>query len=193
MQESTLQSLLQEDQKLWYHINVLWQNDVLNTLAPIIRNPLTWLPLYVFIAIVIPYKFGKKGIYWCLSFIITFALSDYTSASIIKPLVHRIRPCNDGTLQKTVHLLIDCGSGYSFPSAHATNHFALAFFMIFSLGHLYRWLWLPAFIWAFSVAYAQVYVGVHYPLDVTCGGLLGIFIGTSTGVFFKNKIGLGKK
>ncbi|MDI9319448.1 MAG: phosphatase PAP2 family protein [Phycisphaerales bacterium] len=193
MQESSLHSLLQEDQKLWYHINVLWQNEVLNTLTPILRNPLTWLPLYVFLAIFIPYKFGKKGIYWCLSFIITFALSDYTSASIIKPLVHRIRPCNDAVLQKTVHLLIDCGGGYSFPSAHATNHFALAFFMIFSLGHLYRWMWLPAFIWAFSVAYAQVYVGVHYPLDVICGGLLGIFIGVSTGVFFKNKIGLGKK
>jgi membrane-associated phospholipid phosphatase len=27
-------------------------------------------------------------------------------------------------------------------------------------------------------------VGVHYPLDVTCGGLLGIMIGITTGKFF---------
>jgi undecaprenyl-diphosphatase len=121
---------------------------------------------------------------------VTFALSDYTSASIIKPLVHRIRPCNDATLRKTVHLLIDCGSGYSFPSAHAANHFALAFFMLISLHKQFKWVWIPSLLWAFSVAYAQVYVGVHFPLDVLFGGILGLGIGCCTGLFFNRKVGL---
>jgi len=33
-------------------------------------------------------------------------------------------------------------------------------------------------LWAASIAYAQVYVGVHYPLDVIAGGLLGWLIGS---------------
>jgi undecaprenyl-diphosphatase len=33
------------------------------------------------------------------------------------------------------------------------------------------------FIWAFAIAYAQVYVGVHYPSDVLVGAFLGIVFG----------------
>lgn len=193
MAEGILHRLEQLDKNIWYKVNVLWQSDLLNTITPVLRNPNTWIPLYVFLAIFIPYKFGKKGFYWCLGFLVTFALSDYTSASIIKPMVQRLRPCNDIELKNTVHLLIECGVGYSFPSAHAANHFALACFMFITLHNQYKWLWFPALLWAFSVAYAQIYVGVHFPLDVICGGLLGIIIGCFTGIFFKNKVGLGKK
>lgn len=193
MASGILHEILKQDRNAWYHINVLWQNNVFDFLAPYLREPKTWIPLYVFLAVFIPCKFKKKGFYWCLAFLITFALSDYTSASVIKPLVHRIRPCNDGVLQKTVHLIVQCGSGYSFPSTHATNHFALAFFIIFSLYRQYKWVWISAFLWAFIIAYSQVYVGVHYPLDVLCGAILGVFIGTFTGIFFRDKIGFAKK
>jgi membrane-associated phospholipid phosphatase len=193
MFEGLIKNIISKDQELWYKINVLWQCDFLNTVTPILRNPITWTPLYLFLVVFLPYKFGKKGFYWCLSFLITFALSDYSSASIIKPLVQRIRPCNDISLQKIIHLLVPCGSGYSFPSSHATNHFALAFFMIFSLHKHYRWILLPSLLWAISISYSQVYVGVHYPLDVLCGGILGGLIGSFVGLFFKQKIGLGKK
>jgi membrane-associated phospholipid phosphatase len=193
MFDAMLTAIIKWDQKIWYRMNVSGQNTLMNHLAPYLRNPLTWIPLYLFLAIFIPYKFGKKGFYWCIGFLVTFALSDYSSASIIKPWVHRIRPCNDPVLQKTVHLMVDCGSGYSFPSTHATNHFALAFFMLISLHKYYKWLWFPALLWAFSVAYAQVYVGVHFPLDVLCGALLGSLIGVASGRFFVQKVGLSAK
>lgn len=188
-----LNEILRLDKNVWYHVNVLWQNNVMDLMAPHLRNPVTWIPLYIFLAVFIPYKFRKKGLYWCLAFLITFALSDYTSASVIKPLVQRVRPCNDAALRKTIHLLVDCGSGYSFPSTHATNHFALAFFMLVSLHRQYKWVWIPAFLWAFMVSYSQVYVGVHYPLDVFCGAVLGIVIGCFIGKFFRDKVGLSKK
>lgn len=191
MPDGFLSKLLQLDHDVWYKINVAWQSPVLDVVAPILRNPMAWVPLYVFLAIIIPYKFGKKGLLWCLGFLITFALSDYTSASIIKPMVCRVRPCNDVAVNKIMHLIVTCGSGYSFPSSHAANHFALAFFMIFTLRKTTKWIWPLALLWASSVAYAQVYVGVHYPLDVTCGALLGFLIGFITGRFFETKITLG--
>lgn len=188
---SWIDYILEADRVVWYHVNVLWQNTVFDFLAPIFRNPKTWIPLYLFLAIFLPYRFRLKGLYWCLGFLITFGIGDYFSASIIKPLVQRIRPCNDEALRSTIHLIVDCGSGFSFPSAHATNHFALATFMIVSLGQRYRWIRLPLLLWAFSIAYAQIYVGVHYPVDVLCGGILGVMIGWITGSFFNKKIGLG--
>ena len=40
-----------------------------------------------------------------------------------------------------------------------------------------KWLKWSLLVWAASVSFGQVYVGVHYPLDVICGGLLGSGIG----------------
>jgi undecaprenyl-diphosphatase len=39
------------------------------------------------------------------------------------------------------------------------------------------------------VAYAQVYVGVHYPFDVMAGGLLGTIFGISIGTLFNKRYG----
>jgi undecaprenyl-diphosphatase len=46
-----------------------------------------------------------------------------------------------------------------------------------------------AFVWAFFIAYAQVYVGVHYPFDVVGGAILGIVIGSFTSWLFDKKWG----
>lgn len=165
------------DLHAWQLIHVQWRNGLLDAVAPILRHPPTWIPLYLFLIIFVPYRFGKSALYWCLGYLLCFGIGDYTSASIIKPLVARVRPCNDPNLQAMLHRLVDCGSGYSFPSAHATNHFAMAAFIAFTLGRFYPWIKIPLFIWAFSVAYAQVYVGVHFPGDVFFGAILGTAIG----------------
>jgi undecaprenyl-diphosphatase len=46
------------------------------------------------------------------------------------------------------------------------------------------------YFWAASVAYGQVYVGVHYPLDVIGGALLGAMIGWLTASLYKNYFAL---
>ena len=55
--------------------------------------------------------------------------------------------------------------------------------------YLHNWIYLFYF-WAISVAYGQVYIGVHYPLDVIGGAVLGSAIGYLAATFFNNKIGL---
>ena len=89
-----------------------------------------------------------------------------------------------------VRSLVKCGGGYSFTSSHATNHFAMAAFVLVLFGRRYRWLKAPLWFWAFSISYGQVYVGVHYPLDIFGGALLGIAIGTLIGRFARNYITL---
>ena len=62
---------------------------------------------------------------------------------------------------------------YSFPSGHAALSFASATVLAFGVP---RW---KAFWFALAalIAFSRVYIGVHYPLDVTCGALLGVAVG----------------
>jgi undecaprenyl-diphosphatase len=47
-----------------------------------------------------------------------------------------------------------------------------------------KWRWL-FFLWAFLVGFAQIYVGVHFPMDVFFGFLLGWFIGYMIAFLYK--------
>ena len=64
----------------------------------------------------------------------------------------------------------------------------MGIFSAVTLSKYAKWVWPAALIWALLVSFAQVYVGVHYPLDVTVGALLGICIGILTGSVFNRKI-----
>ncbi len=172
------------DYTVWYYLNVQWHNPVLDLIVPFLRNQWFWAPLYLFLLLFMPMNFGKKGWLWCLGFLITFGLTDSISADLIKPFFHRLRPCNTSELMGLVHIIVPCGSGYSFPSSHASNHFGMAFFGAWTLKNTYKSIWWIAVPWAIIVSYAQVYVGVHFPLDVTCGAALGIGIGLITGTIF---------
>ncbi len=99
--------------------------------------------------------------------------------------MQRLRPCKVLEPSKDMHLLVPCGNGFSFPSSHATNHFAIATFLLLILGKIFRWIKIPLILWAGSISFAQVYVGVHYPLDVATGALLGVLVGW--GIFLLSK------
>jgi undecaprenyl-diphosphatase len=182
-----MSELLQWDQALFSLINQDGQAVWLDWLLPLWRNKLTWIPLYLAFIGFSVYKFRLKALVWILLLGLTVAAGDMLSHRVIKQQVQRPRPCQTEVLKEEVRLLVPCGGGYSFTSNHATNHFALAAFFAGTLGLFFRrWRWL-LFFWAFGVAYAQVYVGVHYPLDVLGGALLGTIIGGLTTLIW-NKI-----
>jgi membrane-associated phospholipid phosphatase len=184
------QKIVYWDHAAWFYLNTQWHNSFLDIVMPFLRNQWFWSPLYLFLLLFMTAKFGKQGWFWCIGFLVTFILADQVSATFIKPFFHRVRPCNNPALTGIVHIIVDCGSGKSFPSTHATNHFALALFSALTLGRLARWVWPVALLWAASVGYAQIYVGVHYPFDVLGGAMLGSCIGILTGTIFNSKFGL---
>lgn len=160
---------------IWIHTHV--QNGFFDWLMPIAREKWTWLPLYVLLLAFLLMNFGKRGALWILLLVFTIALTDTVSSKVIKYEVKRLRPCHTEQVAPQLNQLVSCGGYYSFTSSHAANHFAMATFLWMTLGLLIRkWRWL-FFFWAGLIAFAQVYVGVHFPLDVIAGGLLGICIG----------------
>ena len=172
------------DHIAWYYVNLQWRNKVLDFVMPFLRNQWFWVPVYFFLAVYMPTKYKKQGAIWCLIFFISFVISDQVSAALLKPYFHRLRPCNNPALNGIIHCIVPCGSGYSFPSSHAANHFSIGIFTAATMGRQHKWVWPACIAWAAVVCYSQVYVGVHYPVDVTVGALIGIVTGALTGWFF---------
>lgn len=182
------QRLVRWDQRLFENINSEWTNPVFDALMPWLRNSLTWLPLYLFLLVLVLQNFKIKGIWWAVLFLSTIALCDMTGTYVFKHEVQRLRPCNDPEFSGHVRLLLrQCAGGYGFISNHAANHFGMAvFFGVTFRSFLGKWAWI-GIGWAALVAYSQVYVGVHYPLDVLCGALLGTCFGIATGSIFNKR------
>ena len=68
--------------------------------------------------------------------------------------------------------LVGLPATYSFPSGHATVSFACATVLALAVPRL-RW---PLYTLAVLISFSRVYVGVHYPLDVLAGAVLGVAI-----------------
>ena len=176
--------LIELDKSLFLGINQGLSNQFFDFLMPVLRNPYTWAPLYLFILIFSIKNYRKRGFILVLFFLMTFGLGDFFSASVIKPGVMRVRPCNDMPFKEQVKVRVRCGSGYSMPSSHATNHFAMGVFLLM----VFRRKWKPivwlAIVWAASIRFAQIDVGVHYPGDILVGSILGVLIGLFTSSLF---------
>ena len=166
------------DQGIFKYINSGISNPFFDLLMPFARFAPDWIPLYVFFAAFLIYNFRIKGLYVILFAVFAVILSDQVCSVFIKPLVHRLRPCYDAHLSGHVRLLLQsCGGKYGFPSSHASNHFTMAIYLISIMPKRIKWVKPVVLTWAFLVAFAQVYVGVHFPGDVICGALLGCCIG----------------
>lgn len=170
-------SLLDLDKDLFFLINTGMSNPLLDFLCPLMRSKYFWIWLYLIVLFLLFKKYRYKTIYLFVLIAVIIIISDQTSASLIKPYFKRLRPCNDVLIQDSVRLLLEhCGRGFSFVSSHATNHFAFAVFCISFLKHKFKWVfWLG---WAAVISFSQVYVGVHFPLDVIIGAFIGIIIST---------------
>jgi len=179
------------DRKLFFFVNNGMSNSFLDTLMPYLRESTLWVPLYLFMLVFAAVNFGKRGWLWMLFVICTAALCDLVSSHLIKDHIFRLRPCQNPDFADRIHILVNyCPRSSSFTSSHAANHFGLAMFMVATLKpYTSRWINL-FFAWAAIIAFAQVYVGVHYPFDVLSGGLIGCGLGYIIAVFFNNYAGL---
>jgi len=181
---------MQWDKELLRSINYRWHNSFFDWLMPFLRNTEVWAPMYLFFMLLVLVNYKKTGWWWLLLAVCTPALTDFLSSHIIKEYIFRLRPCQDPTL--TAWLRVPAGiyrpESSSFTSSHAANHFGLAMYLFLTLRKITgRWS-LLFFLWAAAICYAQIYIGVHYPLDILGGAAVGIFAGWVTAtVFTKTK------
>ena len=175
---SIFQQIKDIDQALFHQINGIWHHPLLDSVLPWTRHSNNWVPLYIGLLIWLGYQIGWKTLKWLLFVLINVGLTDQISSSVFKPFFHRLRPCNDPALLGITRLLLEqCAGGFSFTSSHAANHFGLAMFIFITWGITQQRYTKFFFVWAGIIAFAQIYVGVHYPLDIIGGAIIGLVSG----------------
>jgi membrane-associated phospholipid phosphatase len=190
LQSNLWQKLGQFDQWLFVKINNSLANPFFDGLMPFLRNSSNWAPLYVFLFVFVLLNFKWNGLWWTLFFTATIALADMCGTYVFKHNFKRMRPCNDPDFFSQVRLVVDyCSGGFGFVSNHAANHFGMATFFFITLKPVIGKWALIGFLWAGLIAFAQVYVGVHYPFDILAGSLLGVGFGVLTGSLFNKRFG----
>ena len=161
------------DQGLFALINQDWSFPLGDFYFPAItdfhQSPTFLYFLFPILLVLIVYKFRMRGVKFLVTLAVALILTDMVCFRVIKHMVQRPRPAHAGI---HVILRVEDSGGTSFPSSHAANIFAAAtvtsyFFPVTSL---------LFFLYAATVAYSRVYVGVHYPSDVLIGALVGFLI-----------------
>lgn len=137
----------------------------------------TWVPMFLFILyIVFQKQQHKEGLLVLMSILLVLLFSNLVSASFFKPLFQRYRPSHHPDFKDLIALVNDFrGGDYGFISGHATNSFALAFFL--SLLFRNQIVTISMLLWAILNSYSRIYLGVHFISDIVAGFIMGSLIG----------------
>lgn len=126
---------------------------------------------YLYLAIAVVLGFLKQ---WYLISILLVAFSiERILYFVLKNRLRRNRPPQAIPGFKSV---IEPSDQFSFPSGHTSAAFLFAVIIASAIPLLIPLL----FIWAITVGFARVILGVHFPTDTVAGALLGSSIAWST-------------
>ncbi len=122
-------------------------------------------PVYLYLAVLLLLA-DSKGESFLFSMVAAY-LVELPLYFVLKNMIRRPRPCHalvDGSAS------IEPADKFSLPSGHT----AAAFVMATSVYFIYPELVYIAVTWALAIGISRVLLGVHYPLDIVAGALLGM-------------------
>lgn len=130
---------------------------------------------------------GNAGIFWIALSVLLLCFKNYRKLGLtcgaslildllsvnvfIKKAVARVRPYE---VIEGLTKIIGEQSDYSFPSGHTAASFAVATVLLMRAP---KKLSVPMFILACLISLSRLYVGVHYPTDITGGAVIGALCG----------------
>lgn len=182
-----LEQLLHIDTEILLAING-WHAPWADRVMWIISEKTTWFALYGLLIGLLIHKYRKpaaNAVKWlqkvpvCVVMIVMIVLAvglaDFVASGILKDLVARPRPSRVPELEGVLHLVNGYKSGqFGFVSSHAANTMACG--MLFSLIWRKKIATLGLMLWVAMNCYSRIYLGVHYPLDIIGGLLVGALV-----------------
>ncbi|HEB01420.1 MAG TPA: phosphatase PAP2 family protein [Candidatus Portnoybacteria bacterium] len=123
---------------------------------------------YVLGIILLAFLFFKKKNFWLVGLAFASAiLARLVLTNLIRWFIYRPRPF----IADQVNLLMSHKDVSSFPSGHTAFFFALSvsiFFFNKKAGSIFL-------VASLFIGLARVFVGIHYPLDILAGAVVGVF------------------
>ena len=182
-----LEKLLHIDREILLAING-WNAPWADGLMWIVSEKTTWIPLYLLLIGLLVWRYRQPAptpIKWlqkvpaCVVMIVVIALAvgaaDFIASGILKDWVARPRPSRVPELEGVLHLVNGYKSGqYGFVSSHAATTMACA--LLFSLIWRNKIATIGLMLWVAANCYSRMYLGVHYPLDILGGLLVGVLV-----------------
>ena len=182
-----LEQLLHIDTEILLAING-WHAPWADQLMWVISAKATWIPLYLLLVGLLVWRYRQPAlthVKWlqkvpaCVVMIVAIGLAvgvaDFIASGILKELVARPRPTRVPELEGVLHLVNGYRSGrYGFVSSHAANTMAVA--LLFSLIWRNKIATVGLMLWVAANCYSRMYLGVHYPLDIMGGLVVGCLV-----------------
>lgn len=154
------------------HVHILDQIMIFFTLIG--NLGLVWIGLGMLLIV------RKKTRVYGMILLISLAITAILGEGILKHLIRRERPFE---IISGIKTLIKLPSSYSFPSGHTSSSFT-AFGVFYFLNLKYKW-WV--FITAFLIAFSRMYLGVHYFTDILGGIILGTAVAYIVCLVYKKR------
>ena len=192
-----LKQLIHIDTEILLAING-WHAPWADTLMWIISAKTTWIPLYLLLIVLLVYRYRQPApttVKWlqkvpaCVVMILTIVaavgLADFIASGILKDWVARPRPSRVPELEGVLHLVNGYKSGrYGFVSSHAANTMACG--LLFSLIWRKKITTISLMLWVAANCYSRMYLGVHYPLDIFGGLIVGALVASGAYALLRN-------
>lgn len=166
-----LEKLLHWDRDTFIFLNNLGI-DEWNTFWTTITAISTWVPLFILLIALLIWVHGRKnGLRMTMSILamVSFVL---VLTKITKEGVARLRPNNDETINTLIRIL-KSPTDFSFFSGHAATSFAITTLVFLFLKRKTPWITL-LFTWPILFSLSRIFVGVHYPIDIIVGSMVGM-------------------
>lgn len=172
-----MDEIIQFDKQLLLMLNGS-DSTFLDWVVMTLTNAKTWIPLYLsLLYVVIKANRNVRDVLMILAAAgLCVLLAGTIDDEIVKPLVARWRPGHDPEIGHLVDTVDNYRGGrYGFFSAHASNTFSIALF--FSLLIRQRMFTIALISWSLFNCWTRIYLGVHFPGDITVGLIWGALMG----------------
>ncbi|SHF03946.1 undecaprenyl-diphosphatase [Mariniphaga anaerophila] len=171
-----LQKILDFDTEFFLYLNS-FHNDFWDTIMLMVTRKETWIPFFAVILFFVFKNFKSKWWLVVVFVALTILLADQLSV-LLKETIQRLRPVYNPEIEHLVHNVLRKGGLHGFVSSHAANSFAL--FALSTRLFKNKGYWFLMLFWAVLFSYSRIYSGVHYPLDILGGAVLGWLVGVAT-------------
>ena len=171
-----IEELVKYDTELFLFLNKLG-NTSLDGFWRIVTEKWSSIPIYAVLLYLIYKHYGLKGTLIILVSVALMITATDQLSNLFKHGIKRPRPCQVESLRETMRYVAERCGRYGYFSAHAASSMAAAVFLGLSLKKWYVYLPFLLLFWSAVVAYSRIYLGVHYPLDIITGMLIGGLLG----------------